>query len=253
MVYRLVISPDQLNHPQIHLTPEQHHYLKRVLRLQDGDRFVVMDGCGQTWLAQLNQEQADIVNVLTESSELPLAVTLLIALPKGSGFEEILRPCTELGVSTIVPVISDRTLLKPSPQKWERWQRIVKEAAEQCERQLVPTVLEPLPFAEALIQFKEWGHTGYICVTRRASFPLMSYLSRPLPHNLVIATGPEGGWTDAEVESAIAAGLTPVSLGKRILRAITAPTVALSLVAAASETAETLPDSSFSAPLPLPC
>lgn len=248
MVYRLVISPDQLNHQQLQLTAEQYHYLKRVLRFQDGDRFVAMDGCGQTWLAQLNQDQAEIVNVLTESSELPVAVTLLIALPKGSGFEEILRPCTELGVSTFVPIISDRTLLKPSPQKWERWQRIVKEAAEQCERQLVPNVLEPLPFSEALMQFQKWGHTGYLCVTRRESCSLMSHLSRLLPNNLVIATGPEGGWTDTEVENAIAVGLTPVSLGKRILRAITAPTVALSVVAAISEN---YPDSSF--PECLPC
>ncbi len=243
MVYRLVISPDQLNHQQIHLTAEQYHYLKRVLRFQDGDRFVAMDGCGQTWLAQLNQDQAEIVNVLTESSELPVAVTLLIALPKGSGFEEILRPCTELGVSTFVPVISDRTLLKPSPQKWERWQRIVKEAAEQCERQLVPNVLEPLPFSEALMQFQEREQTGYLCVTRRESCSLMSHLSQQLPNNLVIATGPEGGWTEDEVESAIATGFIPVSLGKRILRAITAPTVAMSVVAALSEN---IPAPSFS-------
>ena len=61
-------------------------------------------------------------------------------------------------------------------------------------------------------------------------------MSTPLPETLLIATGPEGGWTDAEIEQAIAAGLTPVSLGNRILRAVTAPTVALSLVAAVAET-----------------
>ena len=99
-----------------------------------------MDGSGQTWLAQLDQDQANLLNPLTESGELSTQVTLLVALPKGSGFEEIIRPCTELGVSHFIPVISDRTLLKPSPQKLERWQRIAQEAAEQSERQRVPTI-----------------------------------------------------------------------------------------------------------------
>lgn len=236
MVYRLVVSPEQLNNGRIQLTTDQCHYLKRVLRFQDGDRFVAMDGNGQTWLAQLDQDQASLLNLLTESGELSTQVTLLVALPKGSGFEEIIRPCTELGVSHFMPVISDRTLLKPSPQKLERWQRIAQEAAEQSERQRVPTISPTLTFAEALIKLKDSGQIGYICVTRRNSPSFLSYLSTPLPETLLIATGPEGGWTDAEIEQAIAAGLTPVSLGNRILRAVTAPTVALSLVAAVAET-----------------
>lgn len=236
MVYRLVVSPQQLDNDRIQLNAEQLHYLKRVLRFQDGDRFVAMDGAGQAWLAQLHQDQANLLNTLTESSELPIAVTLLVALPKGNGFEEIIRPCTELGVSTFIPVISDRTLLKPSPQKRERWQRIAQEAAEQSERQLVPTVLAPLSFAEALINLKDCGQIGYICVTRRNSPFFLSCLSQTLPKNLLIATGPEGGWTDGEIEQAISVGLTPVSLGSRILRAVTAPTVAMSLVAAVTET-----------------
>ncbi len=235
MVYRLVIASDQFNNTQIRLTAEQLHYLKRVLRFQDGDRFVAMNNHGQAWLAQLNQDQGDLLNPLSESSELPVAVTLLIALPKGNGFEEIIRPCVELGVSTIVPIISDRTLLKPSSQKLERWRRIANESAEQSERQLVPTILEPLSFSEALTKVKDWGQVGYICVTRRDSSLFLSCLSTLLPKNLLIATGPEGGWTEAEVENAITVGLIPVSLGNRILRAVTAPTVAMSLVAAVAE------------------
>lgn len=235
MVYRLVIASDQFNNTQIRLTAEQLHYLKRVLRFQDGDRFVAMNNHGQAWLAQLNQDQGDLLNTLSESSELPVSVTLLIALPKGNGFEEIIRPCVELGVSTIVPIISDRTLLKPSSQKLERWRRIANESAEQSERQLVPSILEPLSFSEALTKVKDWGQVGYICVTRRSSSLFLSSLSTLLPKNLLIATGPEGGWTNVEVENAIAVGLIPVSLGNRILRAVTAPTVAMSLVAAVAE------------------
>jgi 16S rRNA (uracil1498-N3)-methyltransferase len=229
--YRIVITPPHPQQQWIALSQEQSHYLQRVLRLKNGDRFVAMDGQGQAWLAELQAEKAHLLDFLPESTELNIAVTLLVALPKGNGFEEIIRPCTELGVSTLMPVISDRTLLKPSPNKGERWQKIAREAAEQSERQWVPDILEPCSFKEALINLKDCGSEAYICVTRRESPLLWSCLETQRPNRLLIATGPEGGWTDTEIEQAIAVGFKPVSLGKRILRAITAPTVVMSLVA----------------------
>jgi 16S rRNA (uracil1498-N3)-methyltransferase len=156
-------------------------------------------------------------------------------------------------------------LLKPSSQKVDRWKRIAAEAAEQSERQIVPTILEPISFDMAI---KDCGQKyRFICVARGENRHLWDCLvsleppgsplirgeqegdagfDPPQPPlirgeqdgeelSIVIATGPEGGWTDSEVERAIELGFEAVSLGSRILRAVTAPIVALSLVGAAFE------------------
>lgn len=234
-MYRLVIESSQTLDQQVSLTPEQQHYLKRVLRLKDGDRFVAMDGRGQSYLAQLQENSAQILENLKESTELPISVTLIVALPKGNGFDEIVRCCTELGVTTLIPTISQRTLLQPSPHKLERWRKIATEAAEQSERQIVPTIIEPTPLNQTLININKISSNRYICVTRRKVNHLSTYLSNSPQNPIVIATGCEGGWTQEEVSQAITVGFQPVTLGRRIFRAITAPIVALSLVASAVE------------------
>ena len=251
---RIAIAPSQLQQGQILLTKEQQHYLGRVLRLREGDRFIAMDGKGKWWLAQLIREQAQVLEPLLVETELPVSITLMVALPKGNGFDEVVRCCTELGVTCIAPVLSDRTLLHPSPQKLERWRRIAAEAAEQSERSFVPTILEPVTFNTGLslvtshtlregeVPMSFANSQQYICEAR-GEFP---HLKDCLQHQgqrtndigqktIVIATGPEGGWTTQEIENAIAFGFRPVSLGRRILRAVTAPVVALSLITAACE------------------
>jgi 16S rRNA (uracil1498-N3)-methyltransferase len=254
---RIAIAPSQLQQGQILLTNEQQHYLGRVLRLREGDRFIAMDGMGKWWLSQLAGEQAQVLEAVLVETELLISITLMVALPKGNGFDEVVRCCTELGVTCIVPMLSDRTLLHPSPQKLERWRRIAAEAAEQSERSFVPTILEPVAFNTGLSLVI--GHSvrvasprvapmsfansqKYICEAR-GEFP---HLKHCLQHKgqmtndkgqetIVIATGPEGGWTTQEIENAIASGFQPVSLGRRILRAVTAPVVALSLITASCE------------------
>ncbi len=249
---RLAVSPSQIEANRILLTDRQQHYLGRVLRLQAGDRFIAMDGAGHGWLAALRGagSEADLLEPISAQTELPIAVTLLIALPK-TGMDDIVRQTTELGVSQIVPILSARSLLNPSPQKLDRWQRIAQEAAEQSERQIVPAILPPHRWQEALQQWQKAG--CYLCEPRgdspsgelRSNRPhLLSCLKSQLINQLnplpavTLAIGPEGGWTETEVQEAIEAGYQPVSLGARILRAVTAPIVALSLVGAVIEANE---------------
>ncbi|MDB9345410.1 16S rRNA (uracil(1498)-N(3))-methyltransferase [Nodularia spumigena CS-586/05] len=226
---RIAIAPSQIQASLIILTKEQQHYLVRVLRLRTGDRFIAMDGKGKWWLTQLESEQAQVLETLTVETELPVTITLMVALPKGNGFDDIIRYSTELGVTCITPVLSDRTLLNPSPQKLERWRRIATEAAEQSERAFVPTILEPVSFTTA-INASQATHR-YIC-EGRGDYPHLNNVFKSDSTEIVIATGPEGGWTEAEIENAIASGFQPISLGRRILRAVTAPVVALTLISA---------------------
>lgn len=244
---RLAIALSQIQEQQILLSSEQIHYLGRVLRLQSGDRFIAMDGRGQWWLAAFQgaEAPAQLLEPIPIQTELPIGITLLAAPPKGSGFDEVVRQATELGVSQIVPILSDRTLLNPSPQKQERWQRIAQEAAEQSLRQVIPQLSPPLTFVEVLQSCT--SEQRYICVPE-AEVHLLNIvlptaegsIAMAAGRSLAIATGPEGGWTAAEVEQAVQAGFQPVTLGRRILRAVTAPVVALSLVAARLESASGL-------------
>ncbi len=246
---RLAIAPQQWQEGEIALTPGQQHYLHRVLRLKEGDRFIAMDGKGSWWLSELaaNLTQAKIIESLSINTELLVTVTLMAAMPKGNGFDDMVYQATELGVACIVPLKSDRTLLNPSPQKVERWRRLTQEAAEQSERQIVPTVLDPVDFTASLQLTATSDAHRYICVAR-GEFPhLLNCLSMQRfnsetaspshshPLSIVIATGPEGGWAAQEVEQAQALGFQPVSLGRRILRAVTAPIVALSLITSSLE------------------
>lgn len=231
-MYRLIIQPSQQNGQMIELTPQQSHYLRDVVRLQKGDRFLTLNGQGKTWITELTDSFGQILQEISENKELSHPVTLIIGLPKGNGFDEIVRCGTELGVNTFIPAISERTLLKPSSQKVERWRKIAIEASEQCERQRVPEIYEPISLKLALKQVNLIESSGYLCVTRQNAKNLLFYLQNFPPNPIILATGPEGGWTDQEREFAQDIGFIPVSLGNRILRAITAPITALSLISA---------------------
>lgn len=238
MVYRLVIDPPPPETRRHLLTPEQSHYLFRVLRLSPGADLVAMDGRGQSWQARLEADALALEEALAENSELSLGVDLAVALPKGNVLEEILRPCAELGVRGIYPILSQRTLLNPSDQKLDRWRRILTEAAEQCERQWTPQLFSPQPWPEFLAHPRE--HTAhFLCLARRPCPSLTGALRRRLaeaqPQALTLAVGPEGGWTDAEIQEALDQDWEAVSLGSRILRAATAPIVALAQVCALLE------------------
>ncbi|MFN5514611.1 MAG: 16S rRNA (uracil(1498)-N(3))-methyltransferase [Cyanobacteriota bacterium] len=235
MVYRLVIDPPSPESQRHTLTPEQSHYLFRVLRLSPGASLVALDGRGRSWRARLEAKALALEEVLVENRELSLGVDLAVALPKGNALEEILRPCAELGVRDIYPILSQRALLKPSDQKLTRWRRILTEAAEQCERQWAPQLFAPQPWQEFLAGSRE-NTAHYLCVPRHSCPSLTGALCRRLteapPQSLTLAIGPEGGWTDAEVQVALDQGWEAVSLGPRILRAVTAPIVALAQVCA---------------------
>lgn len=234
-MYRLVVTPEQIQAGNLKLTQSQKHYLERVVRLQPGDRFIAMDGQGKAWLARINVDSVTILELLpTSATELPFGITLVVALLKGQGLDEIVRCATELGVKQIMPVITARTIPQPNPHKLQRWRKIAQEAAEQSEREIVPLVDDVQPLKKVITDIANTNQSKYFCVARYQAPHLLTCLLNTNSH-VVICTGPEGGWTDQEREIAIAAGFQTVNLGPRILRAITAPITALSLVVAAAE------------------
>ncbi len=256
---RLTLQPHQITTPleissPIALTVEQRHYLGNVLRLGDGDKFIALDRQGGWWLAQLseNLDLARVIEPLENHAELIAQVHLGIAMPKGNHLESIIRQATELGVRQIVPLFSDRTVIKAGAdignQKRDRWQRIAEETSELSLRTYIPAIVIPQSLPTWLAQMNNQTHTQiykYLCVTQPEAPHLLSALGKILEASppqdvqnleIAIATGCEGGWTDREEEMAIAAGFVPVSLGDRVLSAVTAPVVALSIVGAFLDT-----------------
>jgi 16S rRNA (uracil1498-N3)-methyltransferase len=239
---RITITPSQIQANQIALTNEQHHYLTRVIRLQSGGQFQAIDGTGQLYLAEMIADPssrtatgtAQIIQISIALRPELTPITLICALPKGNNFDDIVRTCTELGVTTILPAISDRTLLNPSPQKLQRWRKIAQEATEQSERMLSPIIAEPQTLQAIFSQLSDSSHK-YFCEARGEHPHLLASLQATQLQDIAIAIGPEGGWTDAELELAIEHDFQLVSLGRNVLRTITAPIVALSIVTAALE------------------
>lgn len=246
---RFVIQKEQQQGNIIELNQQQHHYLRRVLRLSPGDRAIALTGKGKAWIVELTADQAKIVHPITLDTELPITITLLMAIPK-QGVDEVIRCGTELGVSSIVPVLSERTLPKPSHNKLTRWRRIAQEAAEQSERAIVPSIIAPVQLTEALVNYGSGHQNRYFC-TARHDVPSLTEILLGQPwqdqDSVVIATGCEGGWSEAELQQAQQANFRLVSLGHRILRAVTAPITATSLIAGFAEmgNAESIANSSY--------
>ncbi|MFQ3583614.1 MAG: 16S rRNA (uracil(1498)-N(3))-methyltransferase [Cyanobacteriota bacterium] len=235
---RLVIAPEQRDPAgNLNLTGPQQHYLQRVRRLKMGDPFLVLDGSGGLWMAHWQPQGSQVVGwVETQPRELPIRIHLGLAVVKGPGLDEVFRQVTELGVARITPLLTERTVLEPGSGRQERWQKIVQEAAEQCERLHWPQIDPPTAWTHWIreLQANWWG----IAVARREAPLLLQVLPKPVAGGdpagwIAIAIGPEGGWTAAEIEQGQAQGGMPVSLGSTILRATTAAVVAVSLIAAA--------------------
>ncbi|MEA5464427.1 16S rRNA (uracil(1498)-N(3))-methyltransferase [Leptothoe sp. PORK10 BA2] len=235
---RITIDLAQQVADRLQLTPDQVHYLQRVLRLNPGDVFIAQDGQGHQWQSQLtdNPDQAKILSALAPVLK-PATLELVAALPK-TGFDDVVRQATELGVTAIQPLISQRTVLQPSPKKLERWQRIAQEASEQCERGYVPEIAHPLKFTE-WINDQDVTIGNYFCVTRVNALGLLpcvqTLLSDSPQQSIQVVVGPEGGWTPEEITVAIAHGYQKTSLGSGILRATTASLTALAIISSVRE------------------
>lgn len=219
--------------------------LRAVLRLKAGEEILVLDGQGNLYrclLRTLTKSAGWAEIIATEKAGGDPLVDVTVALPllKGNRFDWAIQKLTELGAARVVPVISDRTVVKPeSALKLARWQAIAREAAEQCERATVPQVVTP----SGLSEFVTGSGTSqappadisFICAERRAAPLLKTLLHRYRteigePLRVRVLVGPEGGFSDREVESALAAGFVPVCLGERILRSETAALYALAVI-----------------------
>jgi len=207
------------------------HHLGRVLRAQTGQLYELSDG-EQVWVGRIERVGRDRVQfALVE--ELPVVqprveVSLLLSVVKFDAFEWAIEKATELAVSTIVPLAAERgekALLTAAAKRAERWKKILLEASQQCRRVRVP-VLGELAKAESIFSASKNG-LRVMLSERAMATPLRRILEGQRTTRVIMAIGPEGGWTDAEFEAARSCGFLEASLGRLILRTETAVIAAL--------------------------
>jgi 16S rRNA (uracil1498-N3)-methyltransferase len=237
---RLFCEPQQFTREVLHLEQAQVHYLKRVLRLSVGNSFIALDGQGGCWKAVFEGNQAHLLEKLDSSVEAPFSIALACGIPKGERMDWLVQKAVELGIDDLYPLVTARTVVSdPSPHKVQRWGVIAREAAEQSERLLLPKVHPVQSWADFMGSVSTavgQDRLKVICLARGARSGLRSILKAHEPKPVLLLTGPEGGFTQEESAQAQQQGFIAAHLGPRILRAETAPLVALSLLIDAYET-----------------
>jgi len=218
------------------LVGDDAHHLTRVLRVEAGQMYEISDN-RHAYLAEVTEARKSRVLFAVKEplalSPPPVRLVLMVSLIKFDHFEWILEKGTELGVERFVPVIATRSekgLERAVERRSERWLRILQESSQQCRRDRLPELGEMVTFPQALIVS---GQCRLFLDEQAGTLPILRSLpeTRLAEDVVVILTGPEGGWTDAERSSA--QDWCRVSLGNQILRAETAAIAAAAIVSAA--------------------
>lgn len=251
-MYHFFVQNDQIEDSCIRIREKDYKHAVNVLRLRKGEEVMVSDLSGQDYYclvdAVLEEQQELLLSIgrrSEENHELPARITLYQSLPKSDKMELIIQKATELGVTRIVPVESRNCVMKLEPKKAEsrisRWQAIAEAAAKQSKRSRIPEVTAPLSFTGAVKQAAAESSVKIIPYeNENGMIGTCEAIIQFLPGaDIAVFVGPEGGYDPLEIRFADSHGITPVSLGKRILRAETAAMAILSLIMIRLEIAAT--------------
>ncbi|MEM6406160.1 MAG: 16S rRNA (uracil(1498)-N(3))-methyltransferase [Pseudomonadota bacterium] len=209
--------------------------IRHVLRWPVGQVFTLFDGSGYDYTAELvvcNKKitQARTGDRIRQESPPTLSIQLALGILRGERMDFSLQKAVELGVNTITPLFTRRTLVQLQGTQLTRreahWQGVIRHACEQSGRSLLPAQQPAQPFASWCKQVDQAATTLLLDPQAKRH---LTQVDRPA-HSVLIAVGPEGGLTSVEREQAVQHGFTPVRLGPRILRAETAPLAALAAI-----------------------
>jgi 16S rRNA (uracil1498-N3)-methyltransferase len=215
------------------------HKIEHVLRLNEGDRIVVIDSTARSFAATIARAgrvvRAEIVEEILEQRPVStLRIDVAQAVPKGNRMDFVIEKGSELGVETFVPFYAERSVGRAAgAEKVARWQRLARSAAQQCGRESVATVLAPVSFEALATRFSDYDRVLFAWELAEPQ-PLQQRLAELLPAHgrVLVVVGPEGGFTHGEAERAREGGAATLWLGPRILRTDTAALVLLAVIGA---------------------
>ncbi len=243
-MHRFYIPPQDWNLDALPLTGAEAHHARDVLRLKSGARVVVFNGRGHEITAEITETKRGHISLRklheTRTPPLPCRITLAQAIPKGKNMERIVQKAVEIGAAEIVPLISERTVIRlerdDAAQKQNKWQSIAIEAAKQCGQNWLTGVQlpqTPRQFFHSATAAPDLQLIGSLQSDARDLRKILAdyqaHHSRQ-PRTVLICIGPEGDFTPAELALVRTQGCQPISLGPIILRVETAAIYCLSIL-----------------------
>jgi 16S rRNA (uracil1498-N3)-methyltransferase len=240
-MHRFFVEPERLKEDLVSLTGDLAHQLTRVLRMRPGERIVLLDNSGRAYVVELDRVSpsecyAHIVSISRPKTEPRTQIVLYQAVPKSQNFDWVLQKGTEIGISTFVPLLTQRCIIQDldriTEHKMERWRRIIKEAAEQSGRVRLPELAQATSFSQVCEAPPADVPALVLSLAERAASlrQILENKKALEPEEVRLYVGPEGGFTPDEEWRGIETGLEPVSFGPRTLRTETAPLVASAIL-----------------------
>lgn len=237
---RFFAEKKSINDGEAFISGDEARHMIEVMRFKVGDDVVIFDGEGSEYRGTIkNTDRKKMlltVSINDVSSftpeEFPL-ITLAQAIPKKNKMDLIVEKATELGVHRMIPMITERTIVRPdrknSSKVTERWKRIALETSKQCGRQRTPEISGIAFFREVIGTVKDYDLSLLACLDKR-TVPLKRALPSPVPKDVLVLIGPEGDFSPAEIEHAEEEKTVLISLGKRVLKSDTAGLFVVSII-----------------------
>lgn len=233
------IKKAQIEDNKIKIGGELLKHLRDSLRIQKGEKIICIDEDANKYTVIVTSIGKDLLvgDIIEKTSRVKgpaVCIHIAQAIPKGPKLDLIIQKSTEIGVATITPIISERSIVRIAKEgiadKLKRWKKIAIEAAQQSNRWEVPEITTPVTLPEFLSSCRK-GDLNLLLWEEEKRQGIKGMLKNAQAvKSVVILIGPEGGFSQGEVEMAITHGFTPVTLGDRILRTETAPIVILSIL-----------------------
>jgi 16S rRNA (uracil1498-N3)-methyltransferase len=229
---RFFVPPEQIQGNQFIVTGSEARHAALVLRKKVGDVLDLFDGKDLSFQGRIQSVQPEriegvILQEVVSRQASSTSITLYQALIKGSRWDWLVEKACEIGATQLIPILSARTIVKPSLNGLERWKRIALAASKQSGRSRVMDVAKPRPFTEAVEGLSGEG-MALIPWEKEKTMTVRSKYKKNVPISLFV--GPEGGWENQEVDFARRKGVIPVTIGRTLLRSETAGLVALTQV-----------------------
>jgi len=237
-----LVDPEAISGDDFYLSETESHHLAKVIRAREGDIFYAIDGLGKKYRAIVtsigpSRVTASIIGTVRLENEPHLKLCLAIGLSRPAKIDFVVEKGTEIGIGKFFLFVSEKTLIDETIdlnalKKISRWRKIAESAAKQSLRSVVPEIAPPMRFDDVVALARDY-QLALIADMNSMPAPLSALLADS-PREILLLVGPESGFSEAEVDKALAAGFRPVRLGPRRLRTETAAIVFSTLVMSAA-------------------
>ena len=238
-MHRFFVNIGNISENKVVISDSRVHQLRDVLRMKTGDEIIVLDNTGLEYrvrLANISPKEitGEIIDKKTSEAEPLTKITLYQSLLAREKFEFVLQKCTEIGVTSFVPVITERSIVRKADKitnnKLTRFENIITEAAEQSARGKIPVLNDPVNLSQALSELEDYDICLAGSTQKCPSLKKILKESKTHPENIALFIGPEGGFSENELELLAGRAVKLFSLGERILRTETAALVASAII-----------------------